>query len=35
VLSIVQVMPLPGLVIGLLLALSVIAVGVVARTRCR
>ena len=33
VLSIVQVLPLPGLVIGLLLALSVIAVGVVARTR--
>jgi tetrahydromethanopterin S-methyltransferase subunit G len=35
VLSIVQVLPLPGLVIGLLLALSVIAVGVVARTRGR
>jgi tetrahydromethanopterin S-methyltransferase subunit G len=35
VLSIVQVLPLPGLVIGLLLALAVIAVGVVARTRSR
>jgi len=34
-LSVVQVLPLPGLVIGLLLALSVIAVGVVARTRGR
>ncbi|MCU1472862.1 hypothetical protein [Amnibacterium sp.] len=33
VLSVVQVLPLPGLVIGLLLALAVIAVGVVARTR--
>ena len=35
VLSIVPVLPLPGLIIGLLLALSVIAVGVVARTRGR
>ena len=35
VLSIVQVLPLPGLIIGLLLALSVIVVGVVARTRGR
>jgi tetrahydromethanopterin S-methyltransferase subunit G len=33
VLAVVQVLPLPGLVIGLLLALSVIAVGVIARTR--
>lgn len=35
VLSVVQVLPLPGLAIGLLLALSVIAVGVVARVRNR
>jgi hypothetical protein len=32
-LQVVQVLPLPGLVIGLLLALAVIAAGVVARTR--
>jgi hypothetical protein len=35
VLSVVQVLPLPGLVIGLLLALAVIVVGVVTRTRGR
>jgi hypothetical protein len=35
VLAVVQVLPLPGLVIGLLLALAVIAVGVVSRTRHR
>jgi len=34
-LAIVQVLPLPGLVIGLLLALAVIVVGVVSRVRGR
>ena len=32
-LGVVQVLPLPGLVIGLLLAIAVIVVGVFARTR--
>ena len=35
ILGVIQVLPLPGLVIGLLLAIAVIVVGVVTRTRGR
>jgi hypothetical protein len=34
-LAIVQILPLPGLIIGLLLALAVIAIGLVSRVRAR
>ncbi len=34
-LAVVQILPLPGLVIGLLLVLAVLAIGLVSRARAR